>query len=150
MTERKYTMAVLGRTPEHLGVQMYKQRPAALAELVANAWDADATRVWIEVPKAPWQQRPRSLSPTTGQEWTPDEVADFYLVIGRNRREIETTGPTDEDPASGHLTPSPVTQDVETLQPLTNPAVLTSAKRKVMGRKGIGKLAGFESRRWSY
>ena len=41
MTERKYTMAVLGRTLEHLGVQMYKQRPAALAELVANAGAPD-------------------------------------------------------------------------------------------------------------
>ena len=49
-------MAVLGRTLEHLGVQMYKQRPAALAELVANAWDADAGRVWIEVPEGPVNQ----------------------------------------------------------------------------------------------
>ena len=105
-------MAVLGRTLEHLGVQMYKQRPAALAELVANAWDADATRVWIEVPEGPVATTSQITITDNGSGMTPDEVADLYLVIGRNRREIETTGPTDEDPASGHLTPSPVTQDL--------------------------------------
>lgn len=47
---RDYKMKVLGRTLEHLGVQMYKRRDTAIAELVANAWDAGATEVDIMLP----------------------------------------------------------------------------------------------------
>ena len=37
------------RTIEHLGIKMYSQLPQALAELVANAYDADACEVKIEL-----------------------------------------------------------------------------------------------------
>lgn len=33
----------------HLGVGLYSSTPAALTELVANAWDADANEVRITV-----------------------------------------------------------------------------------------------------
>lgn len=33
----------------HLGVGLYSSTPAALTELVANAWDADASEVLITV-----------------------------------------------------------------------------------------------------
>ena len=33
----------------HLGVGLYSSTPAALTELVANAWDADATEVHITI-----------------------------------------------------------------------------------------------------
>jgi hypothetical protein len=49
--QRNYRMAVLGRTLEHLGVQMYKRRDTAIAELVANSWDANASNVWVDLPK---------------------------------------------------------------------------------------------------
>ena len=39
-----------GRVIEHLGIQMYQSPVNAIAELVANAWDADATSVAIELP----------------------------------------------------------------------------------------------------
>lgn len=41
---------VLGRTLEHFGVQIYKRRTVAIAELVANCWDAGAKSVDISVP----------------------------------------------------------------------------------------------------
>ena len=34
---------------EHLGMNLYSNVPAVLSEIVANAWDADATRVVVEV-----------------------------------------------------------------------------------------------------
>lgn len=109
---REYKMKVLGRTLEHLGVQMYKRRDTAIAELVANSWDAGATEVHITLPEH------EGYDPTTseivisdnGVGMDPDAIQDQYLVVGRNRR------------AAG---------DDET------------AGRPVMGRKGIGKLAGF-------
>src|SRR5689334_15608636 len=38
-TSRTFTITVLGRLLELLGLQMYKRRDIALAELVANCWD---------------------------------------------------------------------------------------------------------------
>ena len=39
-----------GRIIDHLGLQMYQSPVAAVAELVANAWDADADNVKITLP----------------------------------------------------------------------------------------------------
>ena len=38
-------------TIKHLGLQMYSTLPPVIGELVANAWDANATKVEIEIPK---------------------------------------------------------------------------------------------------
>jgi hypothetical protein len=89
---------------------MYKRRDAALAELVANAWDAGATTVQIVVTESsPYDPATARIFVTdTGCGMTDDQVQDEYLVVGRNRRKTA--------PGSG---------------------------RPVMGRNGIGKLAGF-------
>jgi hypothetical protein len=110
--DRPFHITVLGRTLEHLGTQMYKRRDVALAELVANCWDAGATEVHITAP-APGDYDPATSVITLtddGRGMTATEVDDDYLVIGRNRR------------AEGQPDPE---------------------GRKVMGRKGVGKLAGF-------
>lgn len=110
---REFTITILGRLLEHLGVQMYKRRDVAIAELVANCWDAGAERVRISVPDA-GEYDPNGSSITLlddGRGMEPDQVEDEYLVVGRNRRSDEDT-----DVVEG---------------------------RRILGRKGIGKLAGF-------
>lgn len=110
--QREFHITVLGRTLEHLGTQMYKRRDVAIAELVANCWDAGATHVAIAVPlPQDYDPAASAMSVTDdGTGMTEDQVDDDYLVIGRNRR------------SAGQASPG---------------------GRKVMGRKGVGKLAGF-------
>ena len=47
--DRVLTLNYSGRIIDHLGLQMYQSPVAAIAELVANAWDADSDRVEIEL-----------------------------------------------------------------------------------------------------
>src|SRR5258708_19283511 len=88
---REFHIRVMGRTLEHLGVQMYKRRDVAIAELVANCWDAGAENVWICLPEADqYDQETSSITITDGGcGMNGDEIEEQYLVIGRNRR---TTG----------------------------------------------------------
>ncbi len=108
---RDFSLTVLGRTLELLGGQMYKQREPAIAELVANCWDAGATEVSVEVPEENEYDRESSVIVIRddGIGMTDDQVQDEYLVVGRNRRQ-------------------------------QGAAVV--GDRPVIGRKGIGKLAG--------
>ena len=109
--DRQFSMKILGRLLEHLGSQMYKRRDTALAELVANAWDAGATNVALTLPTTAYDPaRSRITISDNGEGMNEDQVATEYLVLGRNRR-ADGSG--------------------------------VSHNRRVMGRKGIGKLAGF-------
>lgn len=111
-TKRAFHITVMGRTLEHLGVQMYKRRDIAIAELVANSWDAGATRVDVIVPEEQTYDPATSMIVILddGLGMNDDQVQHEYLVIGRNRRLSDAVYPP---------------------------------QRPVMGRKGIGKLAGF-------
>jgi hypothetical protein len=112
----KYLMTVAGQLFKHLGLQMYSGAVPAIAELVSNAYDAMAKNVWITIPLD------RSLTEADnivvrddGHGMSVDGANNLYLTVGLNRR---ATGDT--------------TQRFNGLPP-----------RKVQGRKGIGKLAGF-------
>ena len=47
-----YTMTINLNILDHLGVGLYSNIPAVLSEAVANAWDADAEHVKIDVDPA--------------------------------------------------------------------------------------------------
>ena len=50
MTEkRKLRMTIAGRFIDLLGHQMYGGPVQAVAEFVANAWDADSTKVEVKI-----------------------------------------------------------------------------------------------------
>jgi uncharacterized protein (TIGR02391 family) len=71
-------------TIEHLGSNMYSRLPNAVAELVANAYDADATTITVQVIGSGEDQR--IVVEDNGHGMSRDDVRDKYLRIGRNRR----------------------------------------------------------------
>ena len=80
----KLTMKFDPSTIQHLGIKMYSQVPAALAELLANAYDADATKVTISL----FDGRDKKIIvEDNGIGMSFQEINDRFLLIGRNRRE---------------------------------------------------------------
>ncbi|MFH0802649.1 MAG: ATP-binding protein [bacterium] len=110
-------MTVAGQLFKLLGLQMYSGTVPAISELISNAYDAMARNVWITIPTGrPIQNTDEIVVKDDGHGMTYDECNTFYLSVGRERR------PTGEE--------------------WTKPYNGLKA-RKVQGRKGIGKLAGF-------
>jgi len=70
-------------TIDHLGVKLYSTIPPMISELISNAWDADAHKVYIDFNDGD----NKSISVRddgTGMDF--DELNDKFLKIGRNRR----------------------------------------------------------------
>jgi|GEM_PF-189220 len=82
--KRKLTMSFDPMTIEHLGINMYSSLPNALAELVANAYDADAKTVYISLTDEKGQKSVEVVDDGCGMDF--DEINDKFLRIGRNRR----------------------------------------------------------------
>ena len=83
--EMKINLNVL----EHLGMNLYSNVPAVLSEIVANAWDADASQVSVRLGTD-------SISiEDDGVGMTRDQVINRFLNVGFQRR-----------PEMGALTPS--------------------------------------------
>jgi hypothetical protein len=100
---------------QHLGMKMYTSLPAVVSEYVANAWDAWATEVDISIPKNERMSEDYEvIIEDNGDGMSLEEVDSNFLVVGRPKRQFE-----DETKERGDET------------------------RPMMGRKGIGKLAGF-------
>jgi hypothetical protein len=117
-----YVLRISRLTVDKLGVKLYDKASAVVAELVANAWDADATEVLVRIPlgtelarKGEEQDRGYVIEvKDNGHGMTPEEAQRDYLEVGRDRREHPEQG-----------------------------AKSRERERPVMGRKGIGKLAPF-------
>ena len=120
----EYVMRISRLTVDKLGVKLYDKVSAVIAELIANSYDADAKEVTVSAPMGQYlaSKAGGSLSDKgltievvdDGTGMTPDQMQQFFLVVGAERRTDSRRGST-----SPHYT------------------------RKVMGRKGVGKLAPF-------
>lgn len=74
-----------GRLVEQLGAQLYPSATATVAELISNAWDADARNVWVEMPFGDWAGG-EIVVIDDGVGMDTHEADQHYLVVGRNRR----------------------------------------------------------------
>ena len=82
--EKKLVMRFDPNTIEHLGVKMYTQIPTAIAEIIANSYDADAHNLTIRLFDD--GDNKKIIVEDDGIGMTFDEVNNEFLVIGRNRR----------------------------------------------------------------
>ena len=82
MDEKKYKMIISLNALNHLGINLYSNIPAVLSEIVANAWDADATRVdinfdtqkrWIEIKD-------------NGIGMSEEDINNKFLFVGYQKR----------------------------------------------------------------
>ena len=113
-------------TVDKLGVRLYDRVSAVVAELIANAYDADAESVVVRVPLATLLARKNRVTGEVegyghtievqddGHGMTREEANRHFLRVGKDRR---------VDPSQGNRS--------------------RRKQRPVMGRKGIGKLAPF-------
>lgn len=83
MSEKRLKMSFQPTVIEHLGVKMYSHTVPAIAELVANAYDAGATVAEVMLYDRP---KHKIVIRDNGIGMSFDEINDFYLRIGRNRR----------------------------------------------------------------
>ena len=113
MANTPLTLRFLGALIEQLGAQMYPSATATVAELISNAWDAEASNAWVSIPLGTeWTSDSVIIVADDGHGMTREEAQERFLTVGRKRRL--------------HLG-----ERTET------------GKRLVHGRKGIGKLAAF-------
>lgn len=103
----------LGSLIEQLGAQLYPGTTATIAELISNAWDADAHNVWIDIPLGrAWGDGDQIVVTDDGSGMSYRDAETRYLLVGRKRRVELGLDRTDRG-------------------------------RPLHGRKGIGKLAAF-------
>ena len=85
MSENKVLrMSFDPQTIEHLGVKMYSQIPSAVAELIANSYDADAGEVKVKLYDEGNEKRIEVVDDGVGMDFA--EINEKFLRIGRNRR----------------------------------------------------------------
>lgn len=72
-------------TIEHLGIKMYSNLPNAIAELIANAFDADAKNVLIKLFDKAGRKCIEIIDDGDGMSF--EEINQKFLRIGRKRRE---------------------------------------------------------------
>jgi HSP90 family molecular chaperone len=79
----------------HLGINLYSNVPAVLSEVVANAWDANAHEVTIDIDKG----KDQIVIKDDGIGMTEEDINRRYLNVGyRKRSELPGKTPEGREP----------------------------------------------------
>lgn len=80
MSEPKFQMSINLQVLNHLGLNLYSNTSAVLSEVVANAWDADATEVNIQIDG-------NNITITdNGNGMNLSDINNKYLTVGYQKR----------------------------------------------------------------
>ena len=87
MSQEPLVLKFVGALVEQLGAQLYPSATATVAELVSNAWDADARNVWVKIPFGQsWTTNSEIEVLDDGHGMTREQARLNYLIVGRKRR----------------------------------------------------------------
>lgn len=92
----EYTLDIDLNVLNHLGLNLYSNVPAVLAELIANAWDADASRVDVSVKEQ--REKKRIIIQDNGCGMNDADLREKFLTVGYQRR---NPGSGDQTPGKG-------------------------------------------------
>ena len=82
MSASRYVMRMSLNVLNHMGLHLYSNTPAVLAEAIANAWDADAAEVHVEIDSGA-----KTISvKDNGVGMNLDDVNDKFLYVGHQKR----------------------------------------------------------------
>jgi hypothetical protein len=142
-----FTMPIQGGMLEALGINMYTTLGKCLVEFLANAYDGEATRVEVSIPTGRIAEARAAIRQEAKRKVAAGTADRFTVLLDPLPQDISVTITDD-----GH---GMTWQDVQhKFLPLNRKrrADATGAERNlrsesgrrfVMGRKGLGKLAGF-------
>lgn len=118
MANSIYNIKIDRQVIKLLGEHLYGDTPSVVNELIANAYDAMAKRVWITIKTTPCYEIEIQ---DDGVGMTTEDINNYYLNIGYNRRETSSL----QESLSSYKSRNDYEQ------------------RDDMGQKGIGKLSVF-------
>ena len=87
MQNPRYELTISLNIVDHLGVNLYSNIPAVVAEVVANSWDADAELVKITIS----QEAGSIIIEDDGIGMSVEDIKSKYLQIGYKKRDAGTT-----------------------------------------------------------
>lgn len=83
--DNKLNFIVTSRLLDHIGLAMYSSLPKAISELIANAYDADATEVKVIIPKK-IDRKSEIIIEDNGNGMNKEFIKESYMKIGFNNR----------------------------------------------------------------
>lgn len=90
----RYKMSISLNVLDHLGLHLYSNTPAVLAEVIANAWDADATTVKVD-----FDLSEKTITVTDdGHGMELEDVNRKYLYVGFKKRNEGAVTPRGRPP----------------------------------------------------
>lgn len=82
MSPSRYRMQISLNVLNHLGLNLYSNRPAVLSEVIANAWDADASQVRVDID---FDEKSITIS-DDGNGMDLRDVNEKFLFVGYKKR----------------------------------------------------------------
>jgi len=145
---KDFGIKIQGGMLEALGINMYSTLGKCLVEFLANAYDADATKVDIAIPFSDIEKARVSVREAAKKEVEAKKREPFTLLTLPLPKSIEVVirddghGMTPDDIERKFL-PFNRNRRMDAIAKKEVHVKSENNKRQVMGRKGLGKLAGF-------
>jgi hypothetical protein len=93
MNQSPFELRFDPQTIRHLGLRMYATLAPALAEIISNSYDADASNVVVSLIEDKGHPKEIRIK-DDGEGLSYDGINNKFLVIGRNRRDYEGDEPS--------------------------------------------------------